>query len=296
LQPFGNGAWQEITGLDTETGFTWPPEIWDGTAAFQLIAGDGLTITPADLSEQMANDIRDIVGPHGKRTRVLHQIVRAGVNGAEENWDSSQNDFILLPHAEAQGDLYLSYWLRLQADLRARMIADPWDRGAGRVIRAMLPRRLEHAIDDPWAGRVITDWKTGVGTGGGGDYRIVLSVYGDRDRKRLYWNLKGDSVADGGLPPRTFWELENARVPVPAGQWFHLEVFVHRSGGEDGRVWIAVDGETLFDRRGPNMGSNKLPWNRIMPFLNYSTGQELPAEQWVDDLEIRNGLPPASRR
>ena len=52
-----------------------------------------------------------------------------------------------------------------------------------------------------------------------------------------------------------------------------------------------MDGATLFDRYGPNVGIHGLPWGRIMPFLNYSTGQQLPAEQWVDDLEIRNGLP-----
>jgi hypothetical protein len=28
-----------------------------------------------------------------------------------------------------------------------------------------------------------------------------------------------------------------------------------------------------------------------MPFLNYSSGQSLPAYQWVDDLELWDGFP-----
>ena len=247
-------------------------------------------IAPADLAARMSNDIEFVTGPHGNRTRALRQIVRGGTGGAGENWSRTQNDLVLMPGSEDQGDLYVAYWLKLEDDVFERLTADPWERGARALVPALLPRRLEHAMDNPWAARVLTDWKTGQGTEGG-DYRVILSIYGDRDAHRLYWNLKGDNVADGGLPEQIFWEQTNSNVPVPVGRWFRLEVFVHRSGGDDGRVWVAVDGATLFDRFGPNIGIHGLPWNRIMPFLNYSTGQRLPAEQWVDDLEIRDGLP-----
>ena len=289
-EPFSDGAWQEITGLDGESGFAWPPSIWGGTATFQLIGGDERSIEPAALAARMSNDFEFVAGPHGNRTRALRQVVRGGSRGADENWSSTQNDFVLLPGQDDQGDLYVAYWLKLEGDLLARLAAEPWDRGVRTLIPALLPRRLEHAIDNPWAARVLTDWKTGEGAGGG-DYRILLSIHGDRDLHRLYWNLRADNVANGGLPEQIFWEQTNSIVHVPVGRWFRLEVFVHRSGGNDGRVWVAVDGATIFDRYGPNFGIHGLPWNRIMPFLNYSTGQQLPAEQWVDDFEIWNGLP-----
>ena len=293
LRPYGDGAWQEITGEDTESGFAWPPSIWGGNGAFQLIAGDEATIVQADLAARMTNELEFVAGPHGNRTRALRQIVRGGTGGADENWSSTQNDLVLMPGPEDQGDLYIAYWLKLEDDVYERLTADPWDRGARRLIPALLPQRLEHSMDSPWAARVLTDWKTGRGTEGG-DYRILLSIYGDRDAHRLYWNLRGDSVANGGMPEQVFWEQTNTIVRVPVGRWFRLEIFVHRSHGEDGRVWVAVDGATLFDRHGPNFGIHGLPWNRIMPFLNYSTGQRLPAEQWVDDLEIRYALPPSA--
>jgi len=75
------------------------------------------------------------------------------------------------------------------------------------------------------------------------------------------------------------------------GQWFRVEIFAHRSSGADGRVWMAVNGQTLVNRYGSNMGVNNLPWNRIFASLNYSSGQSLPAYQWLDDLEIWDGFP-----
>lgn len=173
----------------------------------------------------------------------------------------SLNVFHVLPGADPQGDLYVSYWLKLQPDLLERMTVNNWST------------------------RVVTDWKTQ------GDYRIILSITGDGANKTLYWNLRGDNVANGGLPPEIFWNETNTTIPVPVGQWFRVEIFVHRSNAGDGRVWMAIGGQTLFDHHGPNMGINNLPWNRVMTFLNYSQAHPLPAYQWLDDLEIWDGFP-----
>lgn len=259
----GNGAWQDISGTDSETGFEWPPKLFGGaTSRFQLIAGERENVkSAADLREYMYNEIQTVPGRDGKPTRALYSAVLKSARGKSKNFDATQNVFHLLPGAP-QGDLYLSYWLKLQPDL------------------------LERMTEEKWAGRVITDWKTG------GDYRIFLSVFGDRRGKRLYWNLRGDNVANGGLPPKIFWNLDNDQMVVPVGEWFRVETFVRRGDDAEGRVWVAVNGRTLFDRRGANLGVNKLPWNRVMLFLNYSTGQSLPAYQWVDDVEIWDGFPP----
>jgi hypothetical protein len=267
LLMYGNGAWQDITGTDSETGFAWPPKIWGGTnSRLQLIAGDGVSVTSSTLGSYIYNQLQTVTGRTGAATRALYSTVQQSVGGALVNWNSTQNDFIIFPGTN-QGDLYVSYWLKFQPDLLEKMTANSW------------------------AGRVVSDWKTGTGTGGGGDYRILFSVFGDGANKRLYWNLKGDNVANGGLPQQVFWNLNNTTVPVPVGRWFRVEMFVHRSGGADGRVWIAVDGQRLFDRFGPNMGVYGLPWNRVMAFMNYSSGQVLPAYQWVDDFELWDGFP-----
>ncbi len=265
---FGNGAWQDITGLDTETGQAWPPLLWGGASSrLQLVAGDGVAVNALTLGNYMHNALETVSGRKGSTTRALYSHIQQSVGGATENWNSTQDSFQIHPGSSGQGDLYLSYWLKFQPDLVSRM------------------------TQNGWAGRVVSDWKTGTGSGGGGDYRVVFSVFGDGANDRLYWHVKGDNVANGGLPEQIFWEQTNMNVPVPVGRWFRVEVFVHRSTGSDGRVWVAVDGQQIFNRTGSNIGVNGLPWNRIMPFLNYSTGQILPAYQWVDDIELWDRFP-----
>src|SRR5436190_22596306 len=122
----------------------------------------------------MFSELQSVIGHDGTSTRALFSTVQKGVGGALVNWDSTQNDLGIFPGPSGQGDLYVSYWLEFQPDLLERMTANTW------------------------AGRVVSDWKTGDGNNGG-DYRIILSVYRDGVAKRLYWDARGDNVANGGL-------------------------------------------------------------------------------------------------
>ena len=68
-----------------------------------------------------------------------------------------------------------------------------------------------------------------------------------------------------------------------------FDVFWHRSTGADGRVWMAVNGQTILDHLGPN--KINAPINRIyMPNLYSSTA--FPIYQWIDDLQIWDSFPP----
>jgi len=58
LSMYANGAWQDINGTDSETGFTWPPRIWGGTGRFQLIAGDAELVTAATIGNYAYDQLR----------------------------------------------------------------------------------------------------------------------------------------------------------------------------------------------------------------------------------------------
>jgi hypothetical protein len=107
----------------------------------------------------------------------------------------------------------------------------------------------------------------------------------------LFWQIKGDNEANGGLPYQEFWRVDNCAFAVPVDQWFKFEVFWHRSSGADGRAWVAFNGQVIADHYGPLMGVNNASINRIMPGLLYSQ-TPYPIYQWVDDLEIWDGFPP----
>jgi hypothetical protein len=245
------GCWQNVVGIDTTTGFSWPPGIGAGsTLRFHMLVG--VPVTAATVESYISNEIQTVIGPKGVPTRAMYSVLKK----RGEGYCCTQNTFALQPAADP-GDLYISYWMKYQPDLIASM-------------------------NNQW--RMVFEWKTA------GDYRVTVRVVTYRGAKP-YWIVIGDNEANGGLPYERFWEIQNKSVPVPIGQWFKFEVFWHRDGGNDGRVWAAVNGRVIADRRGQNVGIHNKPVNRIM-MPNLYTGGIFPAYHWIDDIEIWDGFPP----
>jgi hypothetical protein len=242
-------CWNNISGTDTATGFSWPPAL--GSLRLQELVG--VPITTSTIGNYIVNQIQTVTGHKGTTTRALYsELKKRG-----EGYCCTQDTFMLQP-ATDPGDLYISYWIKYQPNLVESMNGST---------------------------RLLFEWKTS------GDYRVTARAAG-YGGATPYWIVIGDNEANGGLTYQEFWKVENRTVPVPIGQWFKYEVFWHRSSGSDGRVWMAVNGQVIADRRGPNMGINSKPVNRIM-MPNLYTGGLYPAYQWVDDVEIWNGFPPA---
>jgi hypothetical protein len=245
---WGEGCWRDFLGLDSTTGFTWPFSLWGGTTRIQGIVGTSMTALTFD-SYQL-NQIQSVTGHDGNPTQALYTEIKQ-----QYVEKFSQNDFIILP-AREEGDLYVSFWMKLQPDLAEKLKVGKW--------------------------RVIWDWKSA------GDYRVTAQIV-TWGGQAPYWQIRADNYANGGLAPQVFWEIQNKAVPVPIGRWFKFEAFVHRSSGADGRDWMAVDGQVLADHRGPNIGINSKPINRII--LPTYTDAPAPVYQWLDDLQVRDGFP-----
>jgi hypothetical protein len=271
------GCWQRMTGTDSVTGFNLPSTLGGGSSMF-LLDTDPITPTPATVRDYVYSSFETVAGHTGATTRAVRQQISKNLNGTEPMGNQGlQNEFMFQPK-ETLNDLYISYWLKLQPDMVQKMTNLPAGPG----------------IDRGGTWRGIFALKTGGMTATGsaqnnGDYRIeaYVNTYGGG---APYWCLLGDNNAGSGAAPVTYWKIENRDIPVPVGQWFKLEVYWHRSTGSDGRVWLAANGKTIADYRGPNMGVSKLPVNRIMAPMLYS-GQRMPAYQWFDDLEIWDGFP-----
>lgn len=277
-QCWDRGCWQSIEGTDVVAAkytsrATWPPDIWQGIAKFQLLAD--MPVTADSIGKSMTNAIRITTGPRGRRTRALHSVIVRGPNGRDSiGRAATQNSLQLLPTAET-GDLYISFWMRFQPDLL-------------RLMRNLPPGP---GVDGGGTWRAFFEWKTGSPGKDDGDYRVAAHVltYGT---ETAYWSVSGDNVAGGGYLPVNAWRVEAREGPaVPAGRWFKFETFWHRSSGDDGRVWMAVDGRVIADHRGPNTGAACLGINRIL--WNLYSGSRLPISQWLDDLQIWDGFPAA---
>jgi hypothetical protein len=278
---WGTGCWQDIDGEDEESRFRWPPQLLDGGGRFLMLT-DPAVIQPESIHHYMFNRVETVPGPHGKPTRALYQEITRNHNGTRPMGTSpAQNQFQFLPREDFR-ELYVSYWMKLQPDLTERMNGLP--DGAG--VRG----------GGTW--RAIFEFKTGGQRPDGepandGDYRIAAYVFTYGGGKP-YWGLLGDNNAGGNTPLVNDWYEENHAVPVPLGRWFKFEIFWRRSAGSEGRVWMAIDGKTIAEHTGPNLGARKMAVNRIMAPTLY-TGSTMPVFQWVDELEVWSGMPPINR-
>jgi hypothetical protein len=272
---YGSGCWQPLPG----------PSIWLGSnGRFQMHAD--AQVEPSSISDYIVNEIQSVTGRGGTQA-LYNKIIQSGCCGTgPQGGGSTQDPYVLEPSGlqdwTQEGDLYLSYWLKFQPNLEALMdecgpnIASQW--------------------------RMPFEWKTE------GDYRVILQVQKDRGPgcafiHPLYWAFGADNNANSDLydcpppgeehcPPLLVnsWSGSNKSVAVPVGSWFKLEVFWHRSSGDDGRVWMAVNGRVIVDHYGPNTGDWNAAINRIMVTQLYSS-TAYPIYQWVDDVQIWNGFP-----
>src|SRR5713226_127991 len=123
---YGTGAWQDFVGLDSITGFTWPPNIWGGGPThFQMIADT--TVDATTIDNYMFNQIQTVTGHDGSPTQALYQqISQSGCCGTGPQGGSpTQDPFMIQPVGETS-DLYISYWLKYQPDLAQKMTNPNW--------------------------------------------------------------------------------------------------------------------------------------------------------------------------
>jgi hypothetical protein len=258
---YSAGCWQDLLGTDAASGFSWPPKIARiPTSTFQVRSGTDSNPTASTISDYIVNEIQTVTGRTGAPTRAHHVVIKKTgcTDTASQNGSpcSAQNPYLLQPTSEP-GDLYISFWRKLDPGLLEKLV-------------------------NGW--HVVFEWKSS------GDYRVNAQIvtYGGTPQ----WMVVADNVANGGLARQEFWRVVTQSVPVPVGQWFKFEVFTHRSKGSDGRIWMAVNGQKLVDQFGPNYGVNSNPIDRIFLTQLYSAGS-YPLEHWTDDVQIWSSFPSA---
>jgi hypothetical protein len=257
---YGNGARQYLSGTDSTTGFNWTNKVWGGDFSFNLIVNRPINGTP--LSFYMHNEIQNVTGHDGKPTQALYMEI------TNQGGSFIQDELTLEPPSE-QGDMYVSFWLKLQPDL---------------LTSVMTPQN--------WF--MVFEWKTGGPTTE--DYRMKAEIdsWGDgcggvKPNGPMFWRVTADNNYTNGY--QEYWHVDNCGYAIPVDQWFKFEVFWHRSHSSDGRFWMAVDGHIICDRYEANYGVSNDPIDRI--FLpNLYTNGPYPVYWWVDNLQIWDGFPP----
>ncbi len=165
----------------------------------------------------------------------------------------TQCPYEILNIQEGTKDLYVKYWLKL--DSASLFQPDMW--------------------------RALFEYKT-KGYAENTGFRLIAYIYTDNDGIP-YWHWQGDKD-----PQHSIWEIDNRAVPVPINKWFMTEFYWHWSEGDDGRALWKINGQVIGDHRGPTTRNSK-PIDFII--LTQIYGDANPKYQWIDDIEIWDGIP-----
>ncbi len=169
------------------------------------------------------------------------------------NTDCTQCPYEILDITEGTKDLYIKYWIKL--DSASLVQPNKW--------------------------RTFFEWKTKDYAKNRG-FRLISYIYSDDDGIP-YWHWQGDKN-----PEHPIWEIDNKDIPVPLNKWFLTEFYWHWSEGDDGRALWKINGQVIGDHYGATTRHGK-PIDFIMITQIY--GDSNPKYQWVDDIEIWDGIP-----
>ena len=252
----GQADYEDIEGSD-EVGYTWPIQLRSPTTSrfHHIIDGTGDPVD--DLNDFFTTDIVTVTGHGGGSTKALYQSLDSLPNAISQTW---YEIYYASPTSITDEDTYIKYWMKLPSHSIDTMGASRW-----RSVFFM------KSVDV--------------------DYRIEAYIY-TTSTNVPYWFVHGDKF-DGGY--EEFWsesslDADTSNVEVPIDEWFTMEYFWHRTNDENGRFYWAVNGDTVCDRYGSLYGPSNNNITLISPFGVYAN--EVPAHQWIDDLEIWNGFPP----
>jgi hypothetical protein len=254
-----------ISGIDTTTGCDWDGDLPCAHSYFVYLIGDHLP------DEHVTSDIVTVAGRDGSTTQALHMSVTADYAPAKS---TTRNEWSMFydegDHRYEEG--YVKYWMKLEDDFVERF-----------------PKEQPN-----W--RMMMEWKepssgTTTEKGGTNNYRINIHIVMRDGVPR--WQVIGQEVQPVRI---TEWEEVNADHVVPADRWFLVEAYMKKHA-TDGRVWFAVDGETICDYRGrTEHKDNPLPlkfWSIFKLYHGTKWLEAGPTHQWIDDVELWSGMPDA---
>ena len=172
-----------------------------------------------------------------------------------ENYDTgvTQCPYEILNIQEGTKDLYIKYWIKM--DSVGLHQADKW--------RAIFEYKTKDYANDK-------------------GFRLIAYIYTDINGIP-YWHWQGDEN-----PENPIWEIDNRTVPIPINKWFLTEFYWHWSEGDDGRALWKINGQIVGDHYGPTTRKSK-PIDFII--LTQVYGDANPKYQWIDDIEIWDGIP-----
>lgn len=137
---------------------------------------------------------------------------------------------------------------------------------------------------DKW--RAMWEFKTKNYNENNGDGFRMISFMATDNNGELHWLFQGDKN-----PTEPIWQVRNNTVPVIRNEWFKVSYYIKWSTTSTGYASMSINNEVIAEHNGPTT-SNSDDMDFII--LTQVYGNTHPMHQWIDDIEIWNGIPPAN--
>ena len=134
--------------------------------------------------------------------------------------------------------------------------------------------------NDEW--RAIWEYKTDNYGNQENGFRMIALMATDVQGNK-HWVFQGDTN-----PQSPIWHEKNYSVPVIMNEWFKVEYYIKWSDSSDGYASMKVDGQLIAEHYGPTTTNSD---NLDFIILTQVYGNSHPMHQWVDDIEIWDGVP-----
>ena len=241
-----------IVGQDSESGYVWPNDL------------------PGDNTRNSFNYLVDDL--ENLNTYIETKIIDISNNKKALYIKYKKNDV----RTYASSRVHYNLWAKQNALSKSDSLKKLY-------IKYKIKMHIEDS-EELW--RNFMEWDT---TGEGENYRWALYISKTKYTNGLIWRLNAESIkynSPEDLDKIILWEHVNNEIPVPLDEWFELEVFWNLSNNGDGKILVAVNGETLFERIGANKYNTKnfAFWN---PFKVYGA----KGFSVITDVEIWDDIP-----
>ena len=258
------GGQPQMAGTDIETGYSWDGDAnpFDGNLRFVMPGND-------DYPDAVGGEITQTIGPDGTPTQVLDMFV------------GNPNDAPVGPFPDR--------------GVTALLWKSPPDEAYSKVWV-----KIEDTPDNFQTQHSLQTWKDGetfIGAEGSvhAAFRMNLTLV-EADGKVQFRFAMEDiyQTEDGGRSRDTTLREELGEAPL--GEWMMLETAYKK--GDDGYLWIAVNGETLIEFHGRTQAiepSQTLEHWTLMQVYKTSP-DDADSTVLFDNYEIWDGIPTAEQR
>ncbi|MGB5666707.1 MAG: Ig-like domain-containing protein [Maribacter sp.] len=198
------------------------------------------------------NSLETVIGHNGSSTTALFSRVNYRIG-------ATQSPYQINNIQNDPAEFYITYWMKIDATSLASK--NDW-----RAIWEYKSDDFDYQSPNP-------------------GFRVIAFI-GKDNGGNLYWKFEG-----GDDPSSPTWEIEvpDSTLPVPRNEWFKVEYYIKLSHLDDGRAWMKINNVLIGDHTGPNLGSATDTMSFMM--LTQVYGNSHPMHQWVDDIEIWDGVP-----